>query len=356
MASAGGGGGGAPPAPSQWAPPPSGLPVATYAPQQWPSEKAPPPQIWGEGAPPHPQQQQQQPQPFPQQQPQFAPLPYPQQPMYLAGGGFQPQWGNGAPQIIVMGPGGMVPMALLDGIPQDFADAGRTSSCVVSLCALLTLSLAAAALGTPWALTQVQDGVALSTCSLAYGLTSFGLLGSDCGSPPQNNPLTPTASSLPRWPTPYTGATLPDKTSGVTFQNALWVDAWLAVTVLVFLLGAASAGVLSGRYARAPAQDAPGGEGVPRLHFGTVRVLESLTAVGAVASWVSAAWGITFFNNLRALYADRVVGVGSGQIMVQAMLASSVIAAVTSSRLKCGIRSLAQSRTPETCVGSKSLL
>jgi hypothetical protein len=271
--------------------------------------------------------------------------------MYLPGGGFQPQWGNGAPQIIVMGPGGMVPMALLDGIPQDFADAGRTSSCVVSLCALLTLSLAAAALGTPWALVQVQDGVALSSCSLAYGLTSFGLLGSDCGSPPLPRQLDPNPFPFPKWPTPYTGATLPPQTSGVTFQNALWVDAWLAVTVLVFLLGAASAGVLSGRYARAPAQDAPGGEGVPRLHFGTVRVLESLTAVGAVASWVSAAWGITFFNNLRALYADgRAAGVGSGQIMVQAMLASSVIAAVTSSRLKCGIRSLAQSRTPETCV------
>jgi hypothetical protein len=257
--------------------------------------------------------------------------------MFMApGGGFvtgYPQ--NG--QVIIMGAGGMVPLPLEDGIPQQFSSMGTTTGIIVAIFSLISVALAATSLFTPWVLIQlgpVSNPVPIPTCSLAFGLSSFGVLGASCGS----------VSTLPAWPTPYTTTSSVVPVSG--FQGGVWVVSWLVITLVFFALAAASAGTLAHRFRGATAAASDGS--APRsCHFATAVVSTALAATGFAAAWIGGAWGTTFFNNLRQSFTSAWA-TGAGQVTSQVLFGATIVAMIMSSVLRCRIRQFATSRTMAT--------
>jgi hypothetical protein len=318
-------------------PPSSYLPVATYA--QPPTAKPQPPQIWGSepSGPPLPAQS------YSAAYPGF-PHPYPHQgPMFIApGGGLHHQAhpmiyaqgsGFGGAPIVIMGP---APIPLVPGIPEDFARYGCNASLLIAFFSCVCVAFAASPLATPWVLVPMpapNPPPPIATCALAFGVTQWGLFGSSC--PPYE---------YPAWPATYISSPPPPGYPIPSAGTGQWVTAFFSLAVAFFTLAIIVGALLAQRFRASP-------QGVDDERwcapFATVRNLVSFTSTGFAAAWIAGVFGINFFNNLRAAFVPSFAA-GSGAFLSQALFATSIISITMSAVLKCKVRALALTRTPET--------
>jgi len=114
-------------------------------------------------------------------------------------------------------------------IEENFAHSARGLAIITAVFAAVTCILASIGQGLPWVYRKLRVDIDFETCSLAFGLTSYGVKGRDCSSFP----------GVPTWPTPF-----PNDQSTVTAGDLIFNTSRGGIAPSTFLGLAASFYVL----------------------------------------------------------------------------------------------------------------